>query len=408
VTIPTPVRPLWAGRSLALVGILLVALNVRTAVASLSPIVHRITQDVPLDSLGLGLLGTLPPIAFALSGLVAPVVARRLGLDAALVVACAAMVLGPVLRGIAPSYAVLVIGSAIALFGMGFGNVLLPPAVKRYFPDRIGLVTAGYVTLLAVSTAMAAAVAEPVATIAGWRVSTAVWAVLAVAALSPWIILAARARRERAGAADALPAVSRLRGLHRSPVAWSITIAFVVSAITVYAAFAWLPVLLVEHAGVSEVEGGALLALYSIVGLPLGLFVPQLATRMRNVGLLVLVGALTSFAGFLGIWLLPAAAVLWVIVAGAGGILFPVCLVLINTRTRTEQGSIALSGFVQTFGYTGGALGPLGVAFLHDVVGGWSTPLLALAAISLVAIVPAITLARPRFVEDDLSAKPVE
>jgi CP family cyanate transporter-like MFS transporter len=408
VTIPAAVRPLWAGRTIALVGILLVALNVRTAVASLSPIVHRISEDVPLDSLGLGLLGTLPPIAFAISGVIAPFVARRLGLDAALVIACLAMVLGPVLRGIAPSYAVLVIGSAVALFGMGFGNVLLPPAVKRYFPDRIGVVTAGYVTLLAVSTAMAAAVAEPVAAVAGWRVSTAIWAVLAVAAALPWILLAMRSRRERAGATEALPPVVRLRGLHRSGVAWSITIAFVVSAITVYAAFAWLPVLLVEHAGVTEVEAGALLALFSIIGLPMGLFVPVLATRMRNVGLLVLVGALCSFVGFAGIWLLPAAVVVWVIVAGAGGILFPVCLVLINTRTRTEQGSIALSGFVQTFGYTGGALGPLGVAFLHDVVGGWTAPLIALAAVSLVAIIPGITLAKPHFVEDDLAPRPVE
>nr|MDQ2698734.1 MFS transporter [Actinomycetota bacterium] len=315
MTLPLTPRPLWAGRTLALLAILLVALNVRTAVASLSPIVHRITEDVPLDSLGLGFIGTLPPIAFALSGLIAPVVARRLGLDAALAVACVAMVLGPLLRGIAPSYAVLVLGSTIALFGMGFGNVLLPPAVKRYFPDRIGVVTAGYATLLAVSTALAAVVAEPVASAAGWRVSTAIWAVLALAALGPWIVLAARSRRERAGATQVLPAVARLSGLHRSPVAWSITIAFVVSAITVYAAFAWLPVLLVEHAGVSEVEGGALLALYSIIGLPLGLVVPVLATRMRNVGLLILIGAVCSLVGFLGIWLLPGAVVLWVVVA---------------------------------------------------------------------------------------------
>jgi CP family cyanate transporter-like MFS transporter len=222
------------------------------------------------------------------------------------------------------------------------------------------------------------------------------------------VVLAARSRRELAAATETLPPVSRLRGLHRSPVAWSITIAFVVSAITVYAAFAWLPVLLVEHVGVSEVEGGALLALYSIVGLPLGLVVPVLATRMRNVGLIVLSGALFSFVGFVGIWLMPAGVVVWVIVAGAGGILFPVCLVLINTRTRTEQGSIALSGFVQTFGYTGGALGPLGVAFLHDVVGGWVAPLIALAAVSLLAIVPGITLAKPRFVEDELAPKSVD
>ena len=397
-------RPLWAGRTLALIGILLVALNVRTAVASLSPIVHRLSQDIPLDSLGLGLLGMLPPIAFALSGIAAPFVARRLGLEGGLVVACLAMIVGPVIRGVAPSYSVLVIGSAVALFGMGFGNVLLPPAVKRYFPDRIGVVTSAYVTLLAISTAMAAAFAEPVASLTTWRVSIALWAALAAIALVPWVLLGVRSRRVRAAATDVLPPPSRLRGLHRSPVAWSITVVFAMSAIATYAVFAWLPVLLVEHAQVSEVEAGALLALFSIIGLPSGLIVLVLAARMQKVGRLIQLGAVCFVVGFLGLWLLPAAAVLWVVVAGAGGMMFPVCLVLINTRTRSEQGSIALSGFAQTFGYAGGALGPLGVAFLHDVTGGWTVPLIALVVISIIAIVPGTALSKPRYLEDDLAA----
>lgn len=399
-------RPLWAGRTLALVAILLVALNVRTAVASLSPIVHRVSEEIALDSLGLGLLGMLPPIAFALSGILAPIAARRLGLEATVVVACLAMVIGPILRGVAPSYAVLVVGSAITLFGMGFANVMLPPAVKRYFPDRIGVVTSAYVTLLAISTAMAAALAEPVATVSGWRISIAIWAVLATAALLPWVLLAMRARRERAAATETLPPVGHLRGLHRSGVAWSITVAFVVSAITMYSMFAWMPVLLVEHAGVGEIEAGALLGLFSIIGLPTGLIVPVLAARMRRVGLLILVGSVCFVFGFVGLWLVPAGVVLWVVLAGAGGMMFPVCLVLINTRTRTGQGSIALSGFAQTFGYTGGALGPLGVAFLHEVTGAWSVPLVCLAVVSLVAIVPGITLSKPRYVEDELAAGP--
>jgi CP family cyanate transporter-like MFS transporter len=191
-------------------------------------------------------------------------------------------------------------------------------------------------------------------------------------------------------------------------VAWSITVAFVVSALTTYSMFAWMPVLLAEHAGVGEVEAGALLALFSIIGLPTGLIVPVLAARMRRVGLLILLGSVCFVVGFLGLWLLPAGVVVWVVLAGAGAMMFPVCLVLINTRTRTEQGSIALSGFAQTFGYTGGALGPLGVAFLHDVTGAWDVPLICLAVISLVAIVPGITLSQRRYVEDELAARPKE
>lgn len=398
-------RPLWAGRTLALIGILLVALNVRTAVASLSPIVARISEDIPLDSLGLGFIGTLPPIAFALAGILSPWIARRIGLEAAIVVACLAMIAGPILRATAGSYGMLVAGSALTLLGMGFGNVLLPPAVKRYFPDRIGIVTAGYVTLLAVSTAMAAALAEPVAAVAGWRASLGVWGTLAVCAVLPWVVLSIRARRQRLVAVGGLQPSARLVGLHRSSVAVAITVTFVVSAVTVYAMFAWLPVLLVEHVGVSELEAGALLALFSIIGLPLGLIVPVLAARMRNVGILIQVGAVCFAVALLGLIVAPQGVVAWVVLAGVGGILFPVCLVLINTRTRTEHGSIALSGFSQVWGYAAGALGPLGVAVLRDVTGGWVVPLIVLSVVSLVAVIPGFTLAHPRFVEDELAAQ---
>ena len=258
----------------------------RTAVSSLSPIVDQVSADVPLDELGLGVIGMLPPVAFAVAAIGAPVLARRVGLEAAMALACLAMVAGPLVRAFAGSYAVLVAGSAVALAGMGFGNMLLPPAVKKYFPDRIGVITAAYVTLLAVSTAIAALLAEPVAATAGWRVSLGMWAGLAVVALVPWAVLLL-GRRQVRGVDAVLPDVAPTRGVWRSgrrPIA---ALLLVVTAFTTYAMFAWLPTLFSEHAGASAVEAGSLLALYSIMGLPFGLLVPVLAVRMRNVSWII-------------------------------------------------------------------------------------------------------------------------
>lgn len=81
---------------------------------------------------------------------------------------------------------------------------------------------------------------------------------------------------------------------------------------------------------------------------------------------------------------------------------------LINIRTRTPGGTVALSGFAQGVAYALGALGPLIVGLLHDVSGGWTLPLLFLIAITLVAGIPAITLARPAFVEDELASTTME
>jgi len=92
-----------------------------------------------------------------------------------------------------------------------------------------------------------------------------------------------------------------------------------------------------------------------------------------------------------------------VLLLGLGPILFPVCLVLINTRTRSHTGSVALSGFAQAIGYSVGAFGPLIVGVLHDATGGWTLPLVFLLATTLAAIFGAVVLSKPAFVEDQLA-----
>jgi CP family cyanate transporter-like MFS transporter len=122
----------------------------------------------------------------------------------------------------------------------------------------------------------------------------------------------------------------------------------------------------------------------------------------------IAVGVLSFALGHLGLLLAPVPlTLLWVLLIGFGSILFPVYLVLINVRTRTHGGTVALSGFAHDTAYALGALGPLLVGLLvgllHDASGGWTVPLLFLLAVTLAAAVPAVTLGRPTFVEDELS-----
>ena len=406
---PSPLRSgLWRGRVVALLAILLIALSLRSAVAAISPIVEEVSRDIPLTSVGLGVIGMLPPVFFALSGLIAPPIARRIGLEASLVVAVIVMVIGHLVRAFAGDYAVLLVGTALTLVGMGLGNVLLPPAVKRYFPDRIGVVTATYATLMSVSTALPALLAAPLADSIGWRFSLGVWSGLAIVALVPWIVLLSRHR-----AASAIevtpeleePAPALVSRIWRSPTALAITLAFAVSSINAYAAFAWLPEILRDIAGVDAVVAGSLLALFSFAGLPASIIAPILVSRLRNAGLIIYAGVLFFILGYAGLLLVPATATwLWVLLIGLGPILFPVCLVLINSRTRGHEGSVALSGFVQGVGYTLGAFGPLLVGVLHDTTGGWHVPLLLLLGTGLTAVVAGVVIGRGGFVEDELAA----
>lgn len=402
---PIQPRRLWAGRTLALLGIVLVAFNLRTAVASLSPILAELGQDIALPAAVVGLLGMLPPLCYAVFGIVTPLFAKRLGLEVTLVIALAALSIGLLGRGLAGDAVWLVVASTLTFAAMGVGNVLLPPLVKRYFPDRIGLLTTIYVTTMSVSSFTPPLIAVPVADAAGWRVSLGMWAVVAAVSLVPWIALLVHPKRRDPDALLEETEPGLLRYAVRSRLAWALTIVFTAAGFNAYAMFAWMPPMLHDIAGSSPAEAGALLSLYAAMGLPAGLLVPIFAARYGRVRLLIAIAVAAFVSGYLGLLLAPAFAPwLWVALAGLGPLLFPLALVLINLRTRTHSGAVALSGFVQSAGYLIVAIGPLAVGLLHDATDGWVWPLVLLLCSAVPAAIAGAVVARPRYFEDERAA----
>jgi len=401
----TPARPLWKGRALALIGIVLVAANLRTAVATMSPIYEQIGKDVVITAVVIGLLGMVPPIMFSLAGILSPRLARATGLEWALVLACLAMVVGPVIRAAAVDSTMLGVGTIIALAGAGVGNILIPPAVKKYFPDRIGRMTAVYATIMSIGATLSPLVAAPATLEIGWRGWLLAWAFVGLACAAPWIALALAHRRDlRSG--DAVPIVHTAlpAPIYRSRLAWMMAIAHLVPTISVYAMFAWLPTIMQEIAGATEIEAGAMLSLFALMGLPSALLAPLLGARGWTTQLMI-GGTLAFVVGFGGMLIAPASAPwLWAGLVGLGPFVFPLLLALFGLRTRSHHAAAQLSGFVQTIGYAGGAIGPLLVGALHEVTDGWTVPIAALLGISLLSIVPAIALRRPVTLEDGVAA----
>ncbi|NYZ64043.1 MFS transporter [Luteimonas deserti] len=405
---PAPARPRpYAAvvRILVLLGIALSAFNLRTAVTSLTPLLDLLGRSFGFGSTTAGVLGMLPTAAFAVFGVVTPALARRIGIERTALLAMALAAAGLVLRACAGGVGVLMLGSIVALAGMGIGNVVLPPLVKRYFPARIGAVSTLYITVLQLGTMLPALAAVPLATAAGWRVALGAWALTAVAAALPWIGLLLLARRPASGLELQVPApvladASAAGRAWRSPLAWGMALMFGTTSLVTYAMFTWLPALF-TGAGASPAFGGSMVALFAALGLVGALGVPSMAVRLRNPFGLVLLCAGCNALAFTGLLLAPLAApVLWVTLLGLGASTFPLSLTLINLRTRTPVGSAALSGFMQGVGYAFSCAGPLLFGILHGRTGSWHWPFAMLYGFIAVLLLGGWLACRPRALED--------
>jgi len=389
----------------------LFAFSLRSAVASLSPLYDHIAVDFDVPAAVIGLIGTAPPVCYAVFGLLTPALERRFGLERLAVVAMVIVAIGLIVRSLAPGDGVLLAGTAPIFAAVGVGNILLPPLVKRYFPDRVGLMTTVFSTTMALATFLPPLVAVPVADASDWHVSLGLWAVFALVATVPWIGLAVRqagVEKSRAAAAAASdddieqPSPRAFGRMWRLPIAWALLVGFAVSSTLAYTAFAWLPTILVDIAGVTPAVAGVLLALFGFMGLPASLAVPLLVTRANATRVLFGVAVGTGLAGIAGLLFVPTVAPwLWVALFGLAPLLFPMILVLLGLRTRTHEGAVALSGFVQSGGYAIAALFPVGIGLLHDATDSWTAPLIVLAAVVAAAIPAGVVAAQPHTVEDD-------
>jgi len=399
----------WRGRLVVLAGLLLIALNSRIMVAVVAPIIGLIRQDVPITRSDEGIIGLLAPLCFSVFGAVSPVLGRRLGLEALMVGALAVSGIGELYRALTHTPAEFIIWSVPALVGAGVGNVIAPPLIKKYFPDRVGTVTAVYTFFTTLSTSLPPLFILNIATTTGWRFSVGVWAIIGFCGLIPWLVVLFSSERagERLAAIKrrldprvAPPRPSRLPiHLSRNSVAWSMTAVFAVNCIIGYTAFAWMPQVFVD-AGIPVARADFYLAVFTAGSLPGALITPILVARMKRTWILPIVFFVAYAISFTALAVNPAHLTLvWILLSRVGDCFFPYSLTMINLRTRTTRGSIAMSGFVQPVAYMIAVIGPWGFGMLHTLVGNWHIPMFAIVACLPLQLIGGIIVARSKPVE---------
>jgi CP family cyanate transporter-like MFS transporter len=277
--------------------------------------------------------------------------------------------------------------------------VLLPSLVKRWFPTRTGLLVAAYSTALSLGGAMAALVPQEIVSRSGpdgWRWALGIWAALALVSALPWFLVPAQS-----GARGNHPAV-RMRALVHSPLAVALTVFFGVQALQAYVIIGWVPQYLRDN-GLSAGTAGLLLAINTIVTIPINFAVPVLAVRPRVQRPLLIVFLAGYVAGWAGMWASPLSApLLWMLLLAIGLGAFPFTLALIGLRARSPETTAALSTVTQSAGYLLAGLGPLLVGILRGLTGGYTGMFVVVAVGVAVLAWTGRLVTRQRYVDDEV------
>jgi MFS transporter, CP family, cyanate transporter len=385
-------------RGLVVLGIVVLAFNLRPAAVSVGPVLDEVSDGLGMSSAETGVLTSLPVLAFALFGALAPRLARVFGLHRLTLAALLGVVGGLAGRASTHSVPVFLALSLLALAGMATANVLLPSLVKQHFPDHVGLMTSIYSTALAIGLTSASVLTVPISEAHdGWRSGLLAWSLTAAVAVVPWLGLVGHDRRP-----EEVEGRVGLLDVARTRLGWLMALFFGLQSLQAYSIFGWFAELY-RDAGFSAHTAGLLLGVITGISIPLSFLIPWLVARSRDQRLLMCLVMGCYPIGYLGLILAPASgAWAWAVLVGIGTTTFPLILTLIGLRARTPAGTAALSGFAQSIGYLIAGIGPFGIGQLNAATGGWTVPLLALLVITIPQLVIGLAVSRPAYVEDEL------
>lgn len=390
------IQPFYARSGFFLFVLLLTAACLRAPLTATGPVLEDIRLTFGLSATAAGLLNFIPLMMFAALAPPAAWLGNRFGLEKTLWSAVWLIALGSALR-IAGSSTALWLGTTVLSSGIAAANVLLPPLIKRDFTQHTARYIGLYACVMAITASLASGVAVPLAQLTpdGWFFSLGVWLIPAIAALAAWLPLLKRSRqlstRLQAG-------VSTLRSPWRAALGWQVSLFMGLQSLAFYTLIAWFTPW-AETQGFSQIAAGWLLFIYQIVAVAANLACMQALKRLPDQRAIGLLASLAIFSGLCGLYLFPALAVLWLVIAGLGaGASMVICLSLFGLRSGNHRQASQFSGMAQCVGYGLAALGPLIFGMLHDHFGGWSAPLLLLIALSLVQTVMALLAGRNKVI----------
>lgn len=378
-----------------LLGVLLIAANLRAPITSLGPVLDQVQQYFALSAAAAGFLNALPLLMFASASPLAPWLTRRFGLEQALFGALCLIAVGCLIRS-SGTFTGLWVGTLLIGGGIATANVLIVPLVKRDFPSHAALCIGLYAATMALMAALASGLSAPLSLLTDytWKVSLGVWFVLAFVAIVCWL-----PHLRHAQGRVAAPAPRAAKSVWGSAIAWQVSMFMALQTVTFYTLIDWYPAM-ANSVGIGASESGLHLLAYQAVAVVANLSTSVAIKRLKDQRLLGFVCSLAITVGMAGLVWAPSLSLVWLLIAGGGaGMSMVTCLTLFGLRVRDHHQASSLSAMAQCVGYGLGSAGPFLAGWLHSIFGTWQVSLWMLLAAAGLQIFFAVMAGRNRFIE---------
>lgn len=389
-------------RTAGVLAFFLMAVNLRIAIAAVSPVLPQIQRQLAISSAVAGLVTTIPVACFGIFAFAVPTLRRRARPEPLLAAVVTALVGGIVLR-LQPSLAAFFGGTVVIGAAIAVGNVLLPSIVKEAFARRATLMTGLYSMGLNAGSALSAGLTVPLESSFGgdWRAALAFWAAPAALALAVWLaaVVVPHRRQTLPLPTSAEPSPDGVARLWREPLAWAVTGFMGLQSIGFYATVAWVPTIFEDH-GLKAGTAGWLLSFSIFPAMLASLAAPYVARRLRHQWIPVVCAVSCCAVAYAALGSDPVPlAYLWMTLLGIGqGASISLALGYIVLRSPDPAHTGQLSMMAQGCGYLFACLGPFALGALHDVASDWALPLGVLGVLLAPQLVAGLQACRNRHV----------
>lgn len=359
--------------NLLLIGLIMIGLVLRVPFTSIPPVLTNIAQGLHIPVGELGTLTTIPLLMFAICSPFASKIASRFGYAATFVGVLIVLALGSLVRIFNVPF--LFIGTALIGMAIAFLNVLMPAAVMNYFPNRIGIITSIYTTVMTCATALMSALAVPITQGSSWKTLLIIITGLVLLTWGIWLVNLKGDQHISNETAEQTDAIKD--SVWKNKDAWIMLLFSGLQSLLFYTGLTWLPTM-ASDAGLSQTAAGNLSGIYSLIGIPFAIILPafieKLALKSRRwvilgfdslgiIGVAMLLHQQSSF----GYWL-----VVTLLIGCSTGALFPYLMTSFSLKASTAQRSAELSGMSQAGGYLIAAIGPFIFGYGHTLFHSWT------------------------------------